>query len=197
MIPRDMQYTRYGEICLTSSILADCARKRRPMKIRPERAADVPGIRALNLAAFDTSTEADLVDALRLHADPIVSLVADDSQTIVGHILFSPVTLLPSPEVRIMGLAPMSVEPARQRQGIGSALIHEGLARCRRLGSGVVVVLGHAEYYPRFGFTPASRFGLQCEYDVPDDVFMALELEPGILRDRPGTIRYHAAFASA
>ena len=90
----------------------------------------------------------------------------------------------------------MAVVPARQRQGIGSALVHEGLRRCRPLGFGVVVVLGHAEYYPRFGFRPASHFGLGCEYDVPEEVFMVLELEQGVLKGKSGTIRYHSAFAS-
>jgi putative acetyltransferase len=90
----------------------------------------------------------------------------------------------------------MAVLPARQRHGIGSALVNEGLKQCRQLGFSAVVVLGHAEYYPRFGFTPASRFGLGCEYDVPDDVFMVLELEQGALNGKAGTIHYHPAFAS-
>lgn len=167
------------------------------MHIRPEQPADIPGIRAVNLTAFDTSTEADLVDALREQAEPIVSLVAEDADAVVGHILFSPVTLLAHRDLRIMGLAPMAVAPARQRQGIGTALVHEGLERCRRLGFGAVIVLGHAEYYPRFGFTPASHFGVSCEYDVPDEVFMVLELDQGILQGKSGTIRYHPAFARA
>ena len=166
------------------------------MRIRPERPADIPGIRAVNLAAFETGIEADLVDILRRQAESIVSLVADDTGAIVGHILFSPVTLLTDPELRITGLAPMAVVPARQRQGIGSALIREGLARCQQLGFCATIVLGHAEYYPRFGFTPASRLGLACEYDVPDGVFMALELHQGALKGKSGTIRYHSAFAS-
>ena len=103
-------------------------------RIRPEQPADIPGTRAVNLAAFETSTEADLVDVLRERADPIVSLVADAGNAIVGHILFSPATLPGYPELRIMGLAPMAVAPARQRQGIGAALIHEGFEQCRRLG---------------------------------------------------------------
>jgi len=167
------------------------------MHIRPERPADIASIRAVNLTAFETSTEADLVDALREQAHPIVSLVADDVGAIVGHILFSPVTLRAHPELQIMGLAPMAVVPAKQRQGIGSALVREGLEQCRRLGFGAVVVLGHAEYYPRFGFTPASRFGLRCEYDVPDEVFMVLELDADVLRGKSGTIQYHPAFGSA
>jgi putative acetyltransferase len=166
------------------------------VKIRPEEPADIPGIRAVNLAAFETSAEADLVEALREQATPIVSLVADDG-TAVGHILFSPVTLIGHPELPIIGLAPMAVTPSRQREGIGCSLIRDGLARCRESGFGAVVVLGHARYYPRFGFTPASRLGIGCEYDVPDDVFMVLELEKGVLHGKSGTIRYHPAFASA
>jgi putative acetyltransferase len=94
----------------------------------------------------------------------------------------------------LMGLAPMAVVPARQRQGIGARLIAVGLERCGQLGAAAVVVLGHADYYPRFGFTPASRFGLRCEYDVPDDVFMVRELAGGGLTGLAGTIRYHPVF---
>jgi len=166
-----------------------------PRHIRAERPEDIAAIRAVNLAAFDTATEADLIEALRLRARPLVSMVAEDAGAIVGHILFSPVTLLPHPELPIMGLAPMAVLPASQRQGIGSALVREGLELCRQLWFAAVVVLGHAEFYPRFGFVPASRFALKCEYDVPDEVFMALELRQAILRGKSGTIRYHAAFS--
>lgn len=164
------------------------------MQIRQERADDLEAIRLVNRAAFETNTEADLVDALRVQADPIISLVADEAGSIVGHILFSPVTLSGDPQLELMGLAPMAVLPARQRRGIGSALVREGLERCKRLGCPAVVVLGHPEYYPRFGFVPASRFGIGCEYDVPDEVFMALELEAGVLQGKSGTVRYHAAF---
>jgi putative acetyltransferase len=164
------------------------------MRIRSEEPADVSAIRAVNLAAFETSAEADLVDALRGQATPLISLVAEDGGAIVGHILFSPVTLNRHPDVQMMGLGPMAVVPARQRQGIGSALIREGLDTCKRVGAGAVVVVGHATYYPRFGFAPASRFGLSCQYDVPDDVFMVMELDPGALKCVAGTVRYHPAF---
>jgi len=167
------------------------------MTVRSERPGDVAAIRGVNLAAFAGALEADLVDALRVQARPIISLVADDSGSITGHILFSPVTLSASSGVKIMGLAPMAVLPTRQREGIGSALVSAGLDACQQLGFLAVVVLGHAKYYPRFGFEPASRFGILCEYDVPDDVFMALELEPNALNGKTGIIRYHAAFANA
>ena len=151
----------------------------------------------MHLSAFGTSVEADLVDVLREQAEPIVSLVAEEGGTIVGHVLFTPVTLVGHAQLRGMGLGPMAVMPQRQRKGIGSALIRQGFERCRRLGVGAVVVVGHARYYPRFGFQPASRFGIDCEYDVPDDVFMVLELVEHILRGKSGTIRYHPAFANA
>ena len=168
------------------------------MQIRPEQTDDLTAIREVNLSAFEGTTEADLVDALRKQARPIVSMVADDDGAVVGQILFSPVTLSSLPDLRIMGLAPMAVLPDRQRKGVGSALARAGITACRDLGYEAVVVLGHAEYYPRFGFVPASRFGLRSEYDVPDEVFMAMELTPGALQGSgPGTIRYHAAFGSA
>jgi putative acetyltransferase len=169
--------------------------KEHRMKIRPEQSADVDAVRVVNRAAFETSTEADLVDALRAQAEPLVSLVADQDGAIVGHILFTPVTLPDHADLKIMGLAPMAVMPPAQRRGIGSALVRDGLDHCRQLGYWAVVVLGHPEYYPRFGFKPASHFGLGCEYDVSDEIFMALELKPGILTGKSGTIRYHPAFA--
>jgi putative acetyltransferase len=165
--------------------------------IRPESPDDLRAIRDVNLSAFETEVEATLVDALREKAQPIVSLVAVSESVVVGHILFSPVTLSSQPGLPIMGLAPMAVVPERQRQGIGSDLVRAGIDECRAAGCVAVVVLGHAGYYPRFGFTPASRFGLVSEYDVPDEVFMALELASGVLRGNAGTIRYHPAFGAA
>ena len=93
-----------------------------------------------------------------------------------------------------MGLAPMAVLPEEQRRGIGSALVRAGLDECRRLDVSAVIVLGHADYYPRFGFLPAQAFGVTSEYDVPADVFMALELKAGALGTCAGLARYHAAF---
>ena len=165
------------------------------MHIRYEEQHDIPGIRQVNTLAFETATEADLVDVLRDRARPLISMVAIVNAAVAGHILFSPVTLSSDPAMPLMGLAPMAVLPSAQRQGIGSALVRAGLEACRRIGSVAVVVLGHAEYYPRFGFRPASSFGVNSEYHVPDDVFMVLELTPGILQGKAGTIRYHPAFA--
>ncbi len=158
-------------------------------------------IAAVVEAAFENPSEARLVEALRSAARPFVSLVAEvPSATsawmspIVGHIAFSPVTLEWRPELRLMGLAPMAVAPGLQRRGVGSALARAGLDECRKLGTVAVVVLGHPEYYPRFGFSPASRFAIRSVYDAPDEAFMALELVPGGLAGASGTVRYHAAF---
>ena len=163
------------------------------LTIRPERRDDPDAIRALTAAAFPTPAEATLIDALRRRHASVISLVADDGGLVVGHILFSPVTL-DGTDARMLGLAPMAVWPERQRHGIGSELVRAGLAASRERGAAAVVVVGHPAFYPRFGFVPASRFGLRCEYDVPDDVFMVLELIPGALRTG-GLVRYHPAFA--
>jgi putative acetyltransferase len=162
--------------------------------IRDEEENDWAAVRALNAAAFETPAEANLVDALRVQAQPVVSLVAEEAGLVVGHILFSPVTLSGHAGLHIMGLAPMAVAPSRQRHGIGCALVRAGLERCRAIGAGAVVVLGHHKYYPRFGFSPSVRFGIGSEYEVPDDAFMVVEVQPGFLRGASGTIQYHAAF---
>lgn len=167
------------------------------MIIRREIASDVAQIHDVNERAFESAGEADLVDALREQAAPFLSIVAEDDGAIVGHIAFSPVTIehADGSTIAIIGLAPMSVAPERQNEGIGSQLVRFGLDECRRAGFAAVVVLGHPEYYPRFGFRPASTAGLRSEYDVPDPVFMVLALSPGV--DLSGIARYHAAFARA
>jgi len=169
------------------------------VRIRPESPIDVAAVHRINVKAFGSNVEADLVDALRREASPVISLVADDEGAVVGHVMFSPVSIdgEATGAPPLMGLAPVAVLPDRQRQGIGGALIREGLAACRLGRVAAVVLVGMPEYYPRFGFVPASRFGLRCAYDVPDDVFMAIELEPGTLAGRAGLVRYHPAFARA
>lgn len=161
---------------------------------RPEQPSDRAAVRRVHLSAFSSSAEADLVDALRRQAHPLVSLVAEQDKTVMGHILFSPVRLSGRSALKIMGLAPMAVLPSHQGQGAGSALVRAGLEQCKRLGFGAVVVLGHPGYYPRFGFSSARRLGLTCEYEAPEDAFMVLELEPGFFRGASGVIQYHPAF---
>jgi len=162
--------------------------------VRAEEERDHGAVCVVNESAFETPAEARLVAALRKQASPIVSLVAEDRGAIVAHILFSPVELPGYPELSLMGLGPMAVVPDRRREGIGSRLVHTGLDQCRRLGVSAVVVLGHPGFYPRFGFTPASRFGIGSVYDAPDEAFLVVELAAGTLRGASGTISYHAAF---
>ena len=166
------------------------------MLIRAEKDCDRDAVHAVNEAAFETPSEADLVDGLRQQAQPVVSLVAEENGTVVGHIMFSPVSLSNHPELRMMGLAPIAVAPAHQRKGIGSVLVRAGLDQCRQLGFVAVVVLGHPKYYPRFGFSPCSHFGIDSEYDVPEEVFMAMELQPDALSGKTGRVKYQPAFSN-
>ena len=165
------------------------------IQIRPEQPDDIAAIRQVNERAFDGLTEADLVDLLRQRGKVTLSLVAVDEAQVVGHILFSPVVIEATGQsVAAVGLAPMAVLPEWQNRGIGSRLVRAGLDECRRLGQRAAVVLGHANYYPRFGFAPASRFHIRSEYDVPDEVFMAMELEPGALAACAGAAKYQPEF---
>lgn len=166
------------------------------MKIRAETGNDRLAVHALNTAVFESPGEANLVDTLRAQAEPCISLVAEDAGEIIGHILLSPATLSADQDILVMALGPMAVIPRRQHEGVGSALVHAGLEQCRQWDCQAVFVLGHPLYYPRFGFEPASRFNIASVYAVPDDVFMALELKPGALAGKAGTMSYHQAFAA-
>lgn len=163
--------------------------------VRAETPVDYPAVYQVNELAFGGPAEADLVDRLRAIADPQISLVAVKDGQIVGHIFFSPVSIEISDAGSIaLGLAPMAVLPEYQKLGIGSQLVREGLKACQRIDCNVVVVVGHPEYYPRFGFVPANQRGLSCEYPVPDEVFMVAELEPEALDGRRGLVKYRPEF---
>ena len=165
--------------------------------VRRETPQDGAAIRTVNEKAFGGPAEADLVEALRRHGALTLSLVAIQAVEIVGHIAFSPVTIHGVESTfPTLGLGPMAVIPAWQRRGIGSLLVRRGLAECRDAAWAGVVVLGHPEYYPRFGFVRASAFGITCEYPVPDEVFMALELIPGALSGHGGIARYRPEFST-
>jgi len=167
------------------------------MRIRREELQDLQQIRAINIAAFEGTAEAHIVDTLRADASDVISFVAEDDGEVVGHIMFSPVRVVGAPDLRAMALAPVAVAPHRQRLGIGSALVRTGLEECQRLGAAAVFVVGHPSYYPRFGFSPASGFGFQCEFDVPDEAFMVAALVPGALSGHSGTVHFHEAFRQA
>lgn len=166
--------------------------------IRAETSDDYAAIDWLNDAAFGQPGEGRLVRALRSkpNFDAGLSLVAETGARIVGHILFSPNRIERDDDgFDALSLAPMSVLPEFQNQGIGSQLVRRGLDACRRAGHRIVIVVGHVIYYPRFGFTPAAEHGILPPFDVPPEAFMVLELQPGSLRGVHGTVRYPPPFS--
>lgn len=166
--------------------------------VRREGDNDADQIRALLEQVFETRAEAEMVDALRIRDVNAISLVAEQQGVIVGHILFTEVVFREEPiAARAMGLAPLSVLPALQHQGIGTALVQAGLTLCRERAIEVVVVLGEPAYYQRFGFKKASLFGISNELGGASEDFMALELKPGALGRYRGTVRYQPEFSAA
>jgi putative acetyltransferase len=163
--------------------------------IRYEKPDDQAAIRHVHSLAFGRPHEAELVDALRCHGGLTISLVAVQTGHIVGHIAFSPVTIVSDTRTTAaLGLAPMGVLPEHQRQGIGSQLVISGLEACRHTPYGLVVVLGHPHYYPRFGFTPANLSGIVWEHDAPAEAFLVQELRAGVLAQTCGVVRFRPEF---
>jgi putative acetyltransferase len=164
--------------------------------IREEETGDHTQVFRVNSEAFETDLEEKLVEALRSRVEPLISLVAVVEERVVGHILFTPVKVdgCAKSGAALMGLGPMAVLPEHQNRGIGSRLVEEGLDRCRALGTEAVVVLGHADYYPRFGFVPAKEFSLRYKSEELDPYFMALELRQGALESVSGDVHYSPEF---
>lgn len=167
------------------------------IKIRPESRADFSTISRINTLAFGRPGEARLIEKLRQDAAfiPALSLVAETDGIPAGHILFTRITIENGSERHpSLALAPMAVLPEFQGKGIGSALVRSGLEKAADLGYPSVIVLGHESYYPRFGFSPASRWQIKAPFPVPDAAFMALELQAEGLKGRNGTVIYPSAF---
>ncbi len=166
--------------------------------LREEQSGDAAAIRKVHEQAFGHLQEADIVDKLRRNCSDLLSLVAVTENQTVGHILFSPIEIKgKETTVQGMGLAPMAVLPEFQRQGIGAGMVREGITKLKRQGCPFVIVLGHAEYYPRFGFKPASRYRIQSEWEVPDDAFMILVLNQSEILGVSGLARYRPEFDEA
>ena len=163
------------------------------IKIRKELPADIAAVRDLNRRAFEQDQEANIVDALRSNGAARLSLVATLSDRVVGHIVYSPLAL---GQVVGAGLGPLAVLPEYQRQGIGGKLVEAGNRQLKEGGCPFIVVVGHAEYYPRFGFKPARAQGITCEWEVPDDVFMVLVLDPERMRGVSGLAKYRPEFST-
>jgi putative acetyltransferase len=143
----------------------------------------------VNEAAFGRSDEADLIDRLRVEGVVLLSLVAEADSEIIGHILFSRITV---GGVAAVSLAPMAVLPEHQGRKVGSQLVRHGLAQLRERGERIVIVVGHKQYYPRFGFSSEKACHLASPF--PPEVFMALELSDGALAGIHGVVRYPLAF---
>ncbi len=168
------------------------------LTIRPETPEDVDSIGYVNEQAFGQESESELIEKLRNRGVLTISLVALQDGEIVGHIAFSPVVIeseLSSFEA--IALAPMAVLPAYQRKGIGGQLARAGLEECRRLGHEIIVLVGHPDYYPRFGFVPARPKDIECEFEVPEEAWMILELQEGALAGKRGTVRFQPEFKEA
>jgi putative acetyltransferase len=166
------------------------------MIIRLEQPGDIDGIRDINEKAFGQSREANIVDNLRKNCEDVVSLVALEKKKIAGHVLFSPVIIEGRHgTVKGMGLAPMAVLPEFQRQGIGSQLVNAGIEHLRKIKCPFILVLGHPDYYPRFGFEQASRFGIKSQWEgIPDNVFMILWLDASMINRISGIAKYRREF---
>ncbi len=167
------------------------------MIIRPEQIADYEQIAEVNRLAFGRDDEVRLIERLRNAPEyhPGLSLVAVDGNQIIGHILFSFVTIdADTGRTPALALAPLAVIPNRQYQGVGTALVEQGIQACYKLGHRIIIVLGHAEYYPRLGFQKASKFAIACPFTVPDETFMVLGLGTGALKDVKGTVVYPEPF---
>lgn len=163
------------------------------MEIRDETTADIDAIREVNRRAFAQNQEGNIVDALRANGAALLSLVAIVDGDVVGHIMYSPANI---GEMIGAALGPMAVLPEFQRQGIGSRLAEAGNQRLKEQGCPFIIVVGHAEYYPRFGFTPGSKHGIRCEWELPDDVFMIAVLDPVKMQGVSGLAQYRHEFST-
>ena len=161
--------------------------------IRCEDANDQSAVRTVNESAFGRPDEADLIDRLRKEGAVILSLVAERKKQVVGHILFSRMWIdSPGASLAAVSLAPLAVLPLHQRKGIGGTLIRGGLERLRDRGERMVLVLGHADYYRRFGFSTERARLLASPF--PPDAFLAAELCSNALGGIRGKVRYPDAF---
>lgn len=157
-----------------------------------EKNDDILSIQELVTAAFGRTSEAKLVKAIRNSENfiPELSIVAKEEGNLLGHILFSPIVVEAQQQIPALALAPLAVIPTRQREGIGTKLVQVGLSKCRELDHNLVVVLGHSNYYPRFGFQTANQFGIYAPFSVLEQAFMVLELKPDTLQNVNGLVHY-------
>jgi len=164
------------------------------IEIREESPDDVAAVREVNRRAFGQEQESNIVDALRTNGGALLSLVAIVNGRVVGHIIYSPLAV--AENVNGVALGPMAVVPEYQRQGIGTKLIETGNRKIKDAGYPFIIVVGHAEYYPRFGFRPAREHGIRCEWDVSDEVFMVLVFDEAKMQGVSGLAKYRQEFST-
>ena len=168
------------------------------VSVRYEKPEDIPLIYSVHEKTFKRDAEGRLADRLRRACADHISLVAEDNGTIVGHVMFTPVLIKNDKEIRGMGLAPMAVLPTHRRRGIGTLLVQSGLQILQKKGCPFVIVLGHPDYYPRFGFQPASRFNIKSQWEgVPDEAFMILVMDEEAMRNVSGIALFRDEFNKA
>lgn len=168
--------------------------------LRYENSRDYKNITRINDLAFGQKNEGILIEHLRKNRDflPELSIVAEKDGIIIGHILFFPIQIKSKDNsYKSVSLAPMAVLPEYQNQGIGGRLIRYGLEKCRGKGYQSVIVLGHPEYYPRFGFEKASKWDIRPPFEAPDEAFMAIELIEGGLKGISGVVEYPDEYSLA
>ena len=168
--------------------------------IRSEEKNDYEAIKKINDLAFNQINEGVMIEKLRDNPEFIaeLSLVAVVNDKVVGHILFFPVKIKNDFECkRSLSLAPMAVHPNFQNKGIGSKLVNEGLKKANECGFNSVIVVGHPNYYPRFGFKPASNWSIRLPMEIPDEAFMAIELKPDGLKNCSGIVEYPKEYEEA
>ena len=170
-------------------------------EIRPERPGDEEAIAEITRRAFNGEEEVGIIEGIRdsEYFIPELSLVAESEGRIVGHIMFSIITLVrfDRPADKILSLAPMAVEPESQNSGIGSALVETGMDKARELGHTFIIVVGHPGYYPRFGFRQARELGFDVGMEVPNEAFMVAVLQPDALHDLGGMVQFSPPFGES
>ncbi|MDD2665591.1 MAG: N-acetyltransferase [Methanocellales archaeon] len=169
------------------------------LTIRKGEEKDYKKVYEVNCLAFQQENESKLIEKIRKGKNfiPELSLVAEIEDEIMGHILFSRINIFGDSVFDSLALAPMAVSPEFQKKGIGSNLIKKGIEKAKELGFDSIIVLGHKEYYPKFGFQRASKWNIKCPFEAPDEAFMAIELTERAFEGKAGTVKYPDEFMEA
>ncbi|WP_287585564.1 N-acetyltransferase [Candidatus Borrarchaeum sp.] len=164
--------------------------------IRQEVKEDYKRVYEINKMAFGREVESKLIEKIRKGPNfvPELSQVAEKDNEIVGHILFSKIKIVGELEYQTLILAPLAVIPEMQKQGIGGKLIKHGIEKAIELRFDSIIVVGHKNYYPKFGFQNASKWGIKCPFEVPDGAFMAIELTENALENKAGVVQFPEEF---